>query len=196
MEMESDENHDNRRRFCKFPCSRCSSCRCSFSWNDSNLFFTLQRFFNVICSRKRRRRREKDYKKDLSDLCALVLKTFNTYCMSLFQKMKVSIHQVRGHHSIKNQPSSNVPYIFFLLLLFSHQIRYVIIYISRYFIFYFHGDSISISIIIIHLGISSSYVKLRQSIRYALLKKFFLSTIQIVLSTNSLKDPNNFSNGI
>lgn len=123
MEMNGDENYDNRRCICNYPCSRCSSCSFSCSWNDSNLFFTLKRFINVTCNRKKRRRREINCKRKLSDYCGLISKTFKIVCMSFCQKMKVLWSPTKSHYAINNKPSSNAAYTFFLILLLSHQIR-------------------------------------------------------------------------
>ena len=125
MEMNGDENYDNRRCICNYPCSRCSSSIFPFSWSDSNLLFTLKRFINVTCNRKkRRRRREINCKRrELSDYCGLISKTFKIFCMSFCQKMKVLWPLTKGHYAIKYQPSSNAAYTFFLILLLSHQIR-------------------------------------------------------------------------
>ena len=125
--MNGDENHDNRRCICNYPCSHCSSCRFSFSWNDSNLFFTLKRFINVTCNRKKRRRRRRTEikcEKELSDFsCGLISETFKTFYMSFCQKMKVVWQQTRRYSMLKHQTSSSIAYTIFLILLLSLQIR-------------------------------------------------------------------------
>ena len=126
MEMNGDENHDNRRCICNYPCSRCSSCRFSFSGNDSNLFFALKRFINVTCNRKKRKRRrtETNCEKKLSDFnCGLISETFKTFYMSFCQKMKVVRQQTQNYSMLKHQTSSKVTYTIFFALLLSLQIR-------------------------------------------------------------------------
>ena len=124
--MNGDENYDNRRCICNYPCSRCSSSIFPFSWSDSNLLFTLKRFINVTCNRKKRRRRrtEINCEKELSDLsCGLISETFKTFYMSFCQKMKVVWQHTRHYYMPKHQISSSVAYTIFFILLLSLQIR-------------------------------------------------------------------------
>ena len=125
MSANCDENQNTRKCICNYPYNHCSSCRFSFSWNDSNLFFTfLKRFIIISYYRKKRKRRDMYCKKKLSDFCVLILKTFiKIFCMSSCQKMKAAPSiQSTGHKTKNKQSSSNLAYILFLALLFLHQI--------------------------------------------------------------------------